>query len=214
MLPELYLMWRKVCYIYRTRGLSSMSWYLLFLNWSAIQWCVFSISNFALTWKVAPSSFLSRRSLGMNVITMDQALEFNFDQNFFSLVFQICTKARMWRVCVCCDLDSSWTKQRGNCGRISSEAIYGKDPQLLSSYSLRGRRSKGRGEEDTVSGIGGWRKKTISSDIFWSCFSPPPQPPPFFSSFLLYITLGSLLPRLVKFQSLTPVVLIATLKRS
>lgn len=92
----------------------------------------------------------------------------------FLLFFQICTKARMWRVCVCCDLDSSWTKQRGNCGRISSEAIYGKDPQFLSSYSLRGRRSKGRGEEDTVSGIGGWRKKTIPSDIFWSCFSPPP----------------------------------------
>ena len=128
----------------------------------------------------------------------------------FLLFFQICTKARMWRVCVCCDLDSSWTKQRGNCGRISSEAIYGKDPQFLSSYSLRGRRSKGRGE-DTVSGIGGWRKKTIPSDIFWSCFSPPP---PFFSPFLLYISLGSLLPRLVEFQSPTPVVLIATLKRS
>ena len=137
------------------------------------------VINFASTWKVSLSSFLSMRRLRTNLIIMGQALAFNSYQNFFSFVFQICIEARMWRVCVCCHLDSSRTEQRRDCGRISSETIYGENPQLLSSYSVR----RGGGKRKLVAlleGDGRKRFPPISSERAsrFSLFLPPPLPPP------------------------------------
>ena len=109
---------------------------------------------------------------------MGPALEFHSHQNFFSFVFQICIEARMWRVCVCCHLDSSRTEQRRNCRRISSETIYGEDPQLLSSYSVRRARGKRklealweRDEKKRFPPISSKRASRFSLFLF-----PPPTP--------------------------------------
>ena len=82
--------------------------------------------NFTSIWKATSFTFLFGRSLRTTYYN-GPSPRILFSPNFFSFVFQICTEARMWRVCVCCNLDSSRTKQRRKCGRISTETIYSKD---------------------------------------------------------------------------------------
>ena len=89
--------------------------------------------NFTSIWKATSFTFLFGRSLRTTYYN-GPSPRILFSPNFFSFVFQICTEARMWRVCVCCNLDSSRTKQRRKCGRISTETIYGKDQQLPRRY--------------------------------------------------------------------------------